>query len=71
MKIKQCPFCGGTAKLVETTECGGHGEFYRTARVMCRECGASTKYVIIDGFYGATTSKSDAIAAWNTRVSGG
>ncbi len=62
-----CPFCGGIPDVKHRTECGGHGEFYKTAQVVCTECGASTRSVIIDGFYGAETTEQDAIDAWNMR----
>lgn len=65
---KFCPFCGGVPRIIRSTSCGGHGEFYETAKVACKECGASTSSVIIDGFYGATTTEQDTIDAWNSRV---
>lgn len=66
-KLRTCPFCGGIPSISYTTECGGHGEFYKTARVICEDCGANTRSVIIDGFYGAETIEQDAIDAWNVR----
>lgn len=63
-----CPFCGGIPEIRHRTECGGHGEFYKTAQVTCTECGAGAKSVIIDGYYGAETTEQDAIDAWNRRV---
>lgn len=63
-----CPFCGGIPELRHETKCGGHGEFYQTAQVVCTECGASAKSVITDGYCGAETTELDAIEAWNRRV---
>ena len=34
-ELKPCPFCGGRAELIDTTD----GEFY----VECRKCGISTR----------------------------
>lgn len=68
IRVENCPFCGGAPDIVYKTECGGHGEYYRTVKVFCTKCHASTRHFVLDGYYGSTESELDAIAAWNERV---
>lgn len=69
-ELKLCPFCGGEALLCEQSESDGQVS-YKVAYVECDVCGCNTGSYIIDGYYGATTTKEDAIKAWNRRVDDG
>jgi Lar family restriction alleviation protein len=52
-KLRECPFCGGKAKIQ------GRGYLTEDYRVYCTSCGCSTKQW--------TQTKEEAIAAWNRR----
>ena len=67
-ELKPCPFCGGEAKLVETTECWGHGEFHKVKYVACKLCGSKGHTVCdMDIYDGYADSLDDAIKHWNVR----
>ena len=54
-KLKECPFCGGKAKIIQDKESGivyGYG-------VKCRNCGNGASWY---------TKKQSAIGAWNRRA---
>lgn len=70
IEVSQCPFCGGEVELRYDHNCGGHGDFYRTAYMQCCVCGARSRGFVYDGYYGETTTELDAIEAWNSRVKG-
>ena len=55
VKLKPCPFCGGTPKVVA----GGFRPDPPTYYVYCHRCGASG---------GVCDTKKEAIAAWNRRA---
>ena len=67
LRVNSCPFCGGPPDIRYNTECGGHGEYYKTVKIVCTRCGASTKSFVCDRYYGEKTDERDAIAAWNRR----
>lgn len=55
-ELKPCPFCGGEARVIY------HGDSnFRAHEAQCLSCTATT----------FATTKSDAIAAWNTRTEAG
>ena len=68
-EIKSCPFCGSEAKYLEYQKMDGNIS-YTVGMVCCDSCGCGcrTRDVIIDGYYGATTTKEDVIKLWNRRV---
>lgn len=68
IEVNNCPFCGGKVKLTYDDNCGGHGEFYKTAYMQCGNCGARSREFIYDGYYGEKTTELDAIEAWNNRI---
>lgn len=70
IEVRNCPFCGGNVKLTYEHNCGGHGDFYKTAYMQCYVCGARSRGFVYDGYYGETTTELDAIEAWNSRVGG-
>lgn len=63
--MKECPFCGGVAEMVEGSDSGGR---VTTAhyRIRCVRCGAQTKSISVQRY-----SKDDcidgAIHLWNLR----
>ena len=57
--LKACPFCGG--KAVEYLHRNGK---YYIANIVCKECGASTKYFAGSDRYVVRASRY----AWNRRV---
>ncbi|MDH5798498.1 MAG: Lar family restriction alleviation protein [Paracoccaceae bacterium] len=64
-ELKPCPFCGMSADIITEQE-----DFYPTrVKIVCSECGASTKYVKGTHRTGMLTINDDekAIAFWNTR----
>lgn len=65
--LKPCPFCGGKAQLINSTEIDGYYH-YEVAYVECECCLAKSKSFIIDGYYGTTTKEEHAINAWNMRA---
>ena len=66
MKIKNCPFCGGKAEVIEATHPDGNMH-YDECHVQCTECGARTREFTMNGYYGWHT-EDDAITAWNRRT---
>lgn len=59
-KLKKCPFCGGNA-VVHIDD---------GVRVVCRECGATSK-CLVDGYSNGKPNGSalgTAIKAWNRRI---
>ena len=50
------------------TRCGGHGEYYHTAYVKCRRCGARGPSFPLGGYYGLNYTDKDAVDAWNRRT---
>lgn len=65
-ELKPCPFCGGVAELLKSTECGGFGLYVEHAKVICVRCGA-TGARFSDFDYGKDVFTYKAIDAWNTR----
>lgn len=66
--IKSCPFCGSIAKYIEYQK--QEGNLSHTVGLVCCDsaaCGCRTRDVIVDGYYGVTTTKQDAIDIWNRR----
>lgn len=66
MKIKNCPFCGGEAEVVEGRHMDGNMH-YDEYHVKCTKCGAMTGKYVTGGYYGEWNTERDAIAAWNRR----
>ena len=66
-ELKPCPFCGGEAKLKETTECHGHGMYLKKYYVMCEKCGCNGvgAYVYDKS---AQQCKDFVVSRWNRRV---
>lgn len=65
--LPSCPFCNGKAELRRERMSDGN-VIYTDAYVCCTACGCRTPNFTIDGYYGATTTEADAIAAWKRRV---
>lgn len=65
-ELKPCPFCGGVAELIPSTECGGFGLYAKTVTITCIRCGA-TGGSFSDFDHGEKSFKKKAISAWNTR----
>lgn len=65
MELNRCS-CGKFPKYSERRYCAGHGEFPMVGIVEC-SCGRFCKEMIVDGFYGTTTTKADVIADWNEK----
>lgn len=83
MELKHCPFCGGKAK-VEQTSCGimetNRGSAMFNFSIRCRKCKATAPYAY--GCIAANLSETgelnvwhddrpSAIEAWNRRVNNG
>lgn len=66
--LKLCPFCGGEAKLVKTTECWGHGEYHEVRYVTCTKCGVKGPSVCDMEVYEKTATWDSVAARWNGRV---
>ena len=66
-ELKACPFCGSEAMLRVSREYTGN-EGYDVAYVICLMCNARTTQVIVDGYFGATTTEEDVVKMWNRRA---
>lgn len=67
--LKLCPFCGGEAKLVKTTECWGHGEYHEVRYVTCTKCGVKGPSVCdMEVMYEKTATWDSVAERWNRRV---
>lgn len=67
--IKPCPFCGGEAEFVETTECWGHGDYHKATYVTCKRCGSKGPTVCdMDIYEGYADNFDDAKKQWNWRT---
>ena len=65
IKLKKCPFCGGTAKLKER----GCGHDVVAAYILCEGCGASSEEFNYGYMSGCHREAFDAAAkAWNKRA---
>ena len=60
-ELRECPFCGGEARLMCDFECG-----VESKTVKCIKCGAK-----VNNFfkYNEERSTKEAVDAWNRRVS--
>ncbi len=67
MELKTCPFCGANAIWHEYSESDPPCS-YTAGYVLCSNCGCRTRSYTLDGYYGSTDTKEDAIAAWNKRM---
>lgn len=65
--LKECPFCGGIAKLWFDTVCIGHGEYIVHHFVLCDSCYASSHSV---GEFGISKDEAikQTVEAWNRRI---
>lgn len=61
IKLKNCPFCGGKAKIIEIGRSGS------MIQARCTVCGASSKMVTLSAEYAAADK---VVNNWNQRVSG-
>ena len=66
--LRPCPFCGNKAELHQGHRCVAHGEYPMIAYIQCTFCNASSDELIIDGFYGYTTTVQDVADLWNKRT---
>ena len=69
MDIKPCPFCGYKAE-VKREEHSDSGMRYAEYHVRCMNilCGAQTRPLLCDGYYGMFNTEIDAIVLWNKRA---
>lgn len=63
-ELKNCPFCGGEAKIADTRSVNGDTE----ATVMCWTCGAEVSRWVPYFEDDTGPEMAKAIAAWNTRA---
>lgn len=64
--LKSCPFCGNSnVKYKESYQSDGNCS-YKVGFIVC-DCGIRTDDLIVDGYYGETTTKEDVYKIWNTR----
>lgn len=64
--LRPCPFCGSiNIGIEQSRKVDGCGEFPLMAHVECYDCGAQTRPMIVDGYYGYTTTVADVVGAWN------
>ena len=65
--LKPCPFCGGSAKIVEKLESEGECS-YNAIFVQCEKCYARTAVKASDGYYGEKYDVGGIAELWNRRV---
>lgn len=64
IEIEACPYCDGTAKLIDEVKQDGHGLYYHRAFVKCDRCHAQGPM-----FYEKESNEYEFLAlnAWNER----
>ena len=74
-KLMPCPFCGGKANMITTTNGSTHHDVSFTFGVECSECGTSLPWVhelratLVDGELKITKDERDkAVEEWNRRI---
>ena len=68
LKLKTCPFCGkDRAKIVVKDKVDGYVT-YKSKKVECKSCGASSIERTCDGYYGLYYTDEEAASDWNRRV---
>lgn len=71
VEIKNCPFCGGYAKLEGKSKTIIKGELRYVTYVRCVVCDGRSRRVLMDcdDFeHGVVGARLEAVEAWNTRV---
>lgn len=68
IELLPCPFCGGEAKIDYSIAMDPPCH-YKTIRVVCLSCGASSVQKITDGYYDEYCDDETISKLWNNRVS--
>lgn len=68
IEIRNCPFCGSTAKLAEKSKTYYKGELTYNTYVYCPNCDARGKRAILSHFPTNGKAREHVIQAWNRRA---
>lgn len=67
-ELKECPFCGGQAKLRKKNRTIIDRETKRNCYVYCLNCDARAERFVYDDSHEAGYFHQKAVDAWNTRA---